>query len=154
MFASCSGSSGSFQKRLTLVSLMPYAIMFLLPIIVAVVSIIGKGIHKALALRYGKPVLRSEETETDPSPDSKRGPNSLEPKSLDAPPSVHRSISSSFHAIFSDVKPWGKQSTSTKSLPRRTSMDLEVFADGDTDNSWRGKAFAFLQGLMATQTGR
>ena len=137
-------SSGSFQKRLTLVSLMPYAIMFLLPIIVAVVSIIGKGIHKAVVR---KPVLRSEATCPDPSPDSQRGPNSLEPKSLDAPPSVHRSISSSFHAIFSDVKPWGKQSTSTKSLPRRTSMDLEVFADGDTDNSWRGKAFAFLQGL-------
>ena len=153
MFASCSVSSGSFQKRLTLVSLMPYAIMFLLPIIVAVVSVIGKGIHKAVvsvakSLRYAKPVLRSEET-PDPSPDSKRGPKSLEPKSLDAPPSVHRSISSSFHATVSDINPWGKQSTTR---PRRSSVELEVL--GDTDNSWRGKAFAFLQGLVATQTGR
>ena len=143
-------SSGSFQKRLTLVSLMPYAIMFLLPIIVAVVSVIGKCVHKAVvpvtkSLRYAEPVVDSEGA--DPSPDSKRGPNSLEPKSLDAPASVHRSISSSFHAICSDVNPWGKQRSTT----RRSSLDLEVF-DPDTDNSWRAKAFAFLQGLRTTRT--
>ena len=129
-----------------MVALAPYAIMIILPIIIALVSILGMIVNKVVIAHLGSQtrpwrgshtMRPSEDGSQPPSPDLRR-----EPESRDSSPSIRRSMMSG--------KSTPAESSTRHSMTSFEKASLEVFEKEGAnapDKSWRAKIFAFLQGL-------
>ena len=132
-----------------MVALTPFAIMVILPIIIAVVSILGTIVNKvvianlkspqAAVLKYAffarnrpaEVAVPVEPASQPPSPDFRR-----EPESRDSSPSIRRSIMS------------GKSTRDSMASFEKASLEVFEREDANSpDKSSSAKIFAFLQGL-------